>query len=66
MKIVAEIIAKFRERALLVLQYAADEEMRKTRYHGMLCDDIQDFMSMSSCKTMDDMIVRAKEWEIEL
>ena len=33
---VVEITAKFRERALLVPQYATYEEMRKTRYHDML------------------------------
>ena len=33
---VAVITTKFRERALLVPQYAADEDMRNTRYHAML------------------------------
>ena len=33
---VAEITSKFRERALLVPQYAADEKMKKARYHEML------------------------------
>ena len=50
-----EITAKFRERALLVPQYAMDEDMRKTRYHVMLRGDIRDFMSFSGCKTLNDM-----------
>ena len=32
----AEITSKFKERALLVSQYATNEEMKKTRYHDML------------------------------
>lgn len=32
----AEITAKFQERAVLVPQYAGDEDMRRTRYHDML------------------------------
>ena len=38
---VAEITTKFRERALFVPQYAADEEMKKARYHEMLRSDIR-------------------------
>lgn len=44
----AEITAKFRERALLVPQYVADEEMKKARYHEMLRDDIRQFVSRST------------------
>ena len=40
--------------------------MKKTRYHDMLRDDINDFMSFSGCKTLNDMIARAQEREIEL
>ena len=65
-EIVAEITAKFRERTLLVPQYAADEEMKKMRFHDMLWDDIREFLSLSSCKTSDDMISRAREREIDL
>ena len=32
---VVEITAKFKERALLVPQYTANEEMKKARYHEM-------------------------------
>lgn len=63
---VAEITAKFRERALLVPQYIADEEMMKTRYHDMLRDDIREFVSFSGCKNLNDMIERARERAIEL
>ncbi|XP_042752697.1 zinc finger BED domain-containing protein RICESLEEPER 2-like [Lactuca sativa] len=59
MKSIAEITAKFRERALLVLQYVADEEMMKTRYHAMMRDDIWEFVSFSGCKTLNDMIEKA-------
>ena len=62
----AEITAKFRERALLVPQYATDEEMKKARYHEMLRSDIRQFVSRSSCKTLDDMIARARERGIDL
>ena len=56
---VAGITAKFRERALLVPQYAADEEMRKTRYYVMLRSNIREFVSFYVCPTLDDMISRA-------
>ena len=58
-KSVAEITAKFKERDLLVPQYAADEEMKKAHYHEMLQSDIGQFVSQSSCKTLDD--IRARE-----
>ena len=35
----------FRERALLVPQYAADKEIKKTRYHDMLQYDIQNLLA---------------------
>ena len=63
---VVEITAKFRERALLALRYGADDEMKKMRHHDILRDDIWEFMSISRCKTLDDMISRAREQEIEL
>ena len=63
---VAEITAKFRERALLVPQYVTDEEMKKARYHEMLRADIREFVSRSDCKTLEDMISRAREREIDL
>ena len=48
----AEITAKFYKRAMLVLQYVADEEMKKTRYHDMMKDEIREFVSYSKCKTL--------------
>ena len=62
---VAEITAKFKERALLVPQYTADKDMKKTKYHDTMRDDIREFVSMSSCKTLVDMIYRARESEID-
>lgn len=56
----------FRERALLDPQYVADEEMKKARYHEMLRSDIRQFVSRSSCNTLEDTIVRAIEREIGL
>ena len=56
----------FRERALLVLQYVVDEDMKKVRYHEMLRSDIQQFVSRSSCKKLDDIIERDMEREIDL
>ena len=61
-----EITAKFRERAFLVLQYVADEEMKKVRYHDMLRDNIREFVSLLGCETQNDMITRAWEREIDL
>ena len=62
----AEITAKFRERALLVPQYATDEEMKKTKYHDMWRDDIREFVSLPWCKNLNDMIARVCEQEIDL
>lgn len=47
----AQITALFSEKALLVLQYVVDEEMKKERYHDMSKDEIREFFSMSSCRT---------------
>ena len=63
---VAEITAMFRERALLVPQYARDEEMRKTRYHDMLGADISEHVIYSACPTLESMIARARERELDL
>ena len=65
METVAEITVTFRERALLLPQYVGNEEIKKTRYNDMLRDDIQEFVSMLSYKTMNDMIFGAHECEIE-
>ena len=54
-----DISTMLRERALLVLQYVADEEIKKAPYHEMLQGDIRQFFSRSSCKTLEDMIARA-------
>ena len=62
----AEITSKFQKRALLVPQYAPDEEMNKVRYHDLLRDDIMEFVSISVCETLNDMISRAREREIDL
>ena len=56
---VAEIPTKFQEKALLVPQYATDEQMKKVWYHDMLRNDIREFMSVSGCKTLNDMIARS-------
>lgn len=40
--------------------------MKKTRYHEMLRSDIRQFISRSSCKTLDDIVVRAREREIDM
>lgn len=62
----AEITANFLGRALLVPQYAADEEMKKNRYHNMLRSDIREFVSYLACPKLEDMILRAREQEIVL
>ena len=58
---VVDIISKFRERALLIPQYTADEEMRKTQYHDLLRFDIREFVIFSAFPILDDMIARARE-----
>ena len=62
----ADTTAKFRERVLLVPYYVADMDMRKMRYHDMLRDSIRELLRFSICKTLIDMIERAREHEIEL
>ena len=47
-------------------QYDGDEEMRKTRYHDMLREDIREFVTFLGCKTLNDMIEKALKREIEL
>ena len=63
---VAEITAKFWERALLVPQYAGDEVMKRTHYHDMLRADIREHVCFSACPTLVSMIPRAREREIDL
>ena len=65
-ELVAEITAMFRERALVVPQYAGDDEMQRTRCHDMLRADIREHVSFSACPTLDSMISRAREREIDL
>ena len=63
---VAEITAKFRERPLLVPQYLGYEEIRKTHYHDMLRADIREHVSYSAYPTLESMIAKAREREIDL
>ena len=44
----------------------ADEALKKARYHENLRSDIQQFFSRSSCKTLDNMISRAREKDMDL
>ena len=62
----AEIAVNFRDMALLVPQYAGNEEMRKTRYHDMLRADIREHVSYSTCPSLESMISRVWEREIDL
>ena len=43
-----------------------DDEMKKVRYHDMMRDDIKEFVSLSGCETLNYMIARAQECEIDL
>lgn len=65
-EMVVEITAIFGERALLVPQYVIHEEMKKERYHDMLKSDIRQFVSRSSWRTPEDMIMSDREREIDL
>lgn len=56
-----DISAMFRDRALLVLQYVVDEKIKKMRYLNMLRDKIWEFVSVSSCRTLEDMIYRSRK-----
>ena len=40
--------------------------MKKIRYHDMLRNDIMEFMSFSACQTLEDIITRARERDIDL
>lgn len=40
--------------------------MKKAKYHDMLKDEIREFMSMSRCRTLEHIIARAREREIDL
>ena len=40
--------------------------MKKVRYHEMLRDDIREFLSLSWCETLNNMIDRARERDIDL
>ena len=62
----AEITTKFREKDLMVPSYVVDEEMKKIQYHDMLRADIKEFVSFTSCQTLEYMIDRAQEMEIHL
>ena len=50
----------------MVPQYMADEEMNKERYHEMLRSDIRHYLSRSSCRILEDMLVRATEIDLEM
>ncbi|XP_023737006.1 uncharacterized protein LOC111884940 [Lactuca sativa] len=63
---VAEITTKFWEQALLTPQYATDEEMRRTLYHSTLREDIRDFVIFTRCNTLNEMLEKAWEREMEL
>ena len=40
--------------------------MMKERYHDMLRSDIIQFVSICRCRTLDDMVARARERGIDL
>ena len=40
--------------------------MKKTQYHDILKADIHKYVSYSACPTLDDMIAKAREREIEI
>ena len=63
---VAEFTVMFCERVLLITQYVTDEEMKNARYYDMLNDEIQEFVSMFSCRTLEDTITRAWKRDIDL
>ena len=50
----------------MVPHYVADEEMRKERYHKMSRSDIRKFVSRSICKTLEYMLARAWDREVDL
>ena len=63
---VADITTIFWERELLLPQYAAEEEIKKVRYHEILRSDIRQFVSRSRCRTLEDIISRAMERNIDI
>lgn len=65
-EIVAKITAKVWERALLIPQYVADEDTRRTMYHSKKRDDICEFVSFIRCKTLNEMMEKSRQQEMEL
>ena len=65
-KTVAVITTKFWERSLLIPQYATDEDIRHKRYHSMPRDDIREFVSFTGCKTLNEIVEKTHEREMEL
>lgn len=49
-----------------ITQYTINEGMKKEKYHDMLRDDIRQFLSLSGCKTYNNMIARARERDSDL
>lgn len=65
-KMVAMITAKFRERMLFFPQYAATGEMSMARYHDMLRSEIHEFVSISSCETLSNLVEATRDRDPEL
>ncbi|KAL4555554.1 hypothetical protein LXL04_038176 [Taraxacum kok-saghyz] len=57
---------KFNEMALFCPKYAADEEMKMTRYVSMLRTEIREFVTATSFTTLAALIEAARRREIEL
>lgn len=66
MEYVVDVTAIFMEWDLLDPLYVADEEIKNMRYYNILRDEIREFASILSCRTLEDMTNRAREWEIKL
>lgn len=54
------------KRDLLVPQYLVADKTKKALYHDISKDEIWEFMSLSTCKTLEDMIAWYCEREIDL
>ena len=62
----AGITAKFWERTYLVPHHTSDERVKKVRYHDTLRNDIMEFVTVSGCESVNDMISTAREQKTDL
>nr|GEV83652.1 hypothetical protein [Tanacetum cinerariifolium] len=64
--IVNELWKKFNNLTRYCLEYHGNEKLKVERFQRMLCDDIQEAVSLFKCTTLDDLLSRARMREVDL